>query len=305
MHRRVAIGLPTYNRPDLLRKAVESLQAQTYRNLDILISDNASPDSRVRTTIEQLAAHDPRIRYLRRPRNEGPAANFKAVFRDADAPYFMWASDDDLWDPHFVERCLGLLDAHPDAQMAFAGIDNINLNGVVVRTYPGFSRHTSTGDRSADALRFIAEPEILGKANLIYGLYRMDALRAVVEACWDNAGFDRWGGDVVLVFAFISRHPIVGTDDVLLHKRVPTTSPQPLHIRDPRTYLVSPLHLLSFVRRHQEVAPDAATASMTAAAFRRRFLGNYLCAARNRDFWRALIELGDKRLSRLVGTTRT
>jgi glycosyltransferase involved in cell wall biosynthesis len=304
VRRRVAIGLPTYNRPDLLRKAVESLQAQTHSDLDILISDNASPDARVQTTVEELAERDPRIQYLRRARNEGAAANFKAVLRDADAPYFMWASDDDLWDPHFVERCLGLLETNLEAQMAFGSVDNVNLDGVVVRTYPGFSRHSSTGDRSADLLRFVAEPEILGKANLIYGLYRTAALKAVVEACWDNAGFDRWSGDAVLVFAFINRHSIVVIDDVLLHKRVPTTSSEPLRMRDPNTYLVLPQHLLSFVRRHQAVAPDAGMASMIARAFRRRFLGQYLVAAGNRDFWRAVVDMGRRRLSRLVWRTR-
>lgn len=282
---RVSIGLPTFNRPDLLRQAVASLQAQTHRNLDILISDNASPDPRSMMTIRELAADDPRIRYVRRPQNDGPTANFKAVLDAADAPFFMWAGDDDLWDKHFIERCLGLLDAQPEAQMAFGGVDNVNLDGIVVRTLPGFSRFTSSGDPRIDALRFIAEPEILGKANLIYGLYRTAAIKSVVAVCWEHAQF-KWAGDVVLCFAFITRYPIVTTDEVLVHKRVPTSSTQVLHTRDPRTYLVPPWYIPSFIRKHKAVAPDERIASLVSPAFFRRELRNSLYSIASKQFWR-------------------
>lgn len=285
MTHRVSIGLPTYNRPDLLRKAIASLQAQTHRNLDIFISDNASPDPRSMATIEEFAAGDARIRYVRRPQNDGPGENFRAVLNAADAPLFMWASDDDIWDKHFVERCLDLLEARPEAQMAFGGVDNINLEGVAVRSLPGFSRFTSSGDPRTDALRFIAEPEILGKANLMYGLYRTAAIRSVVDSCWKHATV-KWGGDVVLCFAFITRYPIVTSDEVLLHKRVPTSSRQELHTRDPRTYLIPTWHIPTFIHNHKAVAPDASIASIVWPAFFRRLLGHSLYSVMDKEFWR-------------------
>lgn len=285
MSRRVTIGMPTYNRADLLQEAVESLQSQTHRDIEILISDNASPDSRVEVLLKDLAKHDARIKYVRRPSNDGPAVNFRSVLNDVTTPYFMWASDDDVWDPHFVERCLELLESNPRAQMACATIDNTNLCGVALRAYSGFSRCTSSSDLRADALRFIAEPDILGKSNLIYGLYRTATLKAVVEQCWNEAGFDKWGGDVVLVFAFITRHPIVAMDDVLLHKRVRTVSAAPLSIREPETYLIPPQHYMSFVRRHEAVASDLAIRSDIARAFRQRTVKQALISVRHLDFW--------------------
>ena len=285
MPHRVTIGLPTYNRPDLLRQAVASLQMQTHRALDILISDNASTDVRSMATIKELAAQDSRIRYIRQPRNVGAVENFKAVLHSANNPFFMWASDDDLWDEHFIERCLDLLDDHPEAQMAFGGIDNINNDGVVVRNFPGFSRFTSSNDRYVDALRFIAEPEILGKANLIYGLFRTDAITAAVDPCWKY--MEGWGGDVVLCFAFICRYPIITTDEVLLHKRVLTSSRKMLNTRDPRTYLVPPRHLASFIRRHIAAAPNSSIASIVPRAFLRRLVRQTLYAIVDREFWLA------------------
>lgn len=301
MHDRVSIGLPTYNRPDLLRAAVVSLQEQTHQNIEILISDNASPDPRVMATIKELAERDRRIKYICREKNEGAEANFRGVLAAADAPFFMWASDDDLWEKNFVERCLALLEAHPEAQMAFGGIDNVNLDGAVLRTYPGFSRFTSSTDRRSDVLRFIAEPDILGKANLIYGLYRTASIKAVADACWDRAGFMSFGGDVVLIFAFISRYPIVATDEVLLHKRIATSSNAPLRVRDPRTYFVPPWHIASFVRRHKAVAPDPNIMAAVTRAFGRRLMKQSITAAGDREFWQAVGQRSRAHLFRLFG----
>ena len=261
MLERVSIGLPTFNRPDGLATSLACLTAQTHRDIEIVVSDNASPDPRVQAIIVEHAARDHRIRHQRHATNIGAAANFKSVLDAATAPFFLWASDDDLWEPDFIASNLALLTAHPQCQMAFGGIDNINANGIKIRDYPGFSRFTSGAARRGDAARFVEEPEILGKANLIYGLFRTSALQQVVAEVWDNAEFTSWGGDMVLLFAFIARHPIITQDRVLLHKRMPITSEALIEIRDPRTYFVPSKHFRSYVARHKAVAPNPESAA--------------------------------------------
>ena len=280
--RLVTIGLPAYNRPRLLQTALESLQAQTYRNIEILVSDNASPDPEVARIVERLARDDNRIRYRRRDANYGAAANFKSVLDCAASPYFMWASDDDVWERHFVERCLSLLDQYPRAQMAFGTVDNINLDDVTVRRYEGFSKYMSTGINSSDALRFVHEAEIFGKANLVYGLFRTAAIREVVKKYWEAVGFERWGGDIVLIFAFICRYPIACSDEVLLHKRVISRETSPI---DPRVYFVPPMEFASYVRRHVAVAPNWNIALRTAGALARRSVVETFGAMRQPAFW--------------------
>jgi glycosyltransferase involved in cell wall biosynthesis len=267
---RVSVGLPTYNRPEGLAATLNCLTAQTHHDIDILVSDNCSTDPRVQSVIHDYAARDPRIRHQRHATNLGAAPNFKSVLDAAANPFFMWASDDDLWEPNFIASNLALLEANSTAQMAFGGIDNINANGTKIRDYPGFSRLTSGSSRRDDAARFILEPEILGKANLIYGLFRTPALQQVATELWDKIEFLSWGGDVVLLYAFISRHSIVTTDNVLLHKRMPVASDEPIAIRDPRTYFVPSKHYKSYVARHQAVAPDADFAADVVRLMRRR-----------------------------------
>jgi glycosyltransferase involved in cell wall biosynthesis len=302
--RRVTIGLPAYNRADLLRQAVESLQAQTHRDIEILVSDNCSPDPMVKATIAALANGDGRIRYLRKSVNEGAAANFRSVLSDVTTPYFMWASDDDLWDRYFVERCLDMLDSHPRAEMAFGSIDNIDLGGKVVRAYEGFSRFTSTQDQAADALRFVSEPEILGKANLIYGLFKTPAIQSVVASFWDVARMDRWAGDMVMMFAFISRYPIVVTDEVLLHKRLqPSSSGGPL-FPDAGVYVLPLSQFFSFVRRLKAVAPDHATSSMVQKVMIRRLFLNWWAVSQRWDFWKSAAHAGARKARQLAERLR-
>ena len=102
----VSVGVPTFNRPEGLRRTLAQLTAQTYPDLEIIVSDNASPNEQTREVAEEFAAHDERVRYIRQPVNMGAAANFDFVLRQGRGEFFMWAADDDEWHPEFVEKCL-------------------------------------------------------------------------------------------------------------------------------------------------------------------------------------------------------
>jgi glycosyltransferase involved in cell wall biosynthesis len=104
----VTIGLPTYNRAPSLPRAISSALAQTYRNLELVISDNASTDGTQRLCRE-ASEQDARVRYFRQPVNIGPTANFNAVLSAARGEFFMWLADDDWLDHSFVSECLRTL----------------------------------------------------------------------------------------------------------------------------------------------------------------------------------------------------
>jgi glycosyltransferase involved in cell wall biosynthesis len=104
----VTIGLPTYNRAPSLPRAISSALAQTYRNLELMISDNASTDETQRLCRE-ASEQDARVRYFRQPVNIGPTANFNAVLSAARGEFFMWLADDDWLDHSFVSECLRIL----------------------------------------------------------------------------------------------------------------------------------------------------------------------------------------------------
>jgi glycosyltransferase involved in cell wall biosynthesis len=102
----VSVGIPTFNRPQGILRTLELICGQTYPNLEIIVSDNASIGSDTEKVVKEFSAKDRRIRYFRQSINIGPTANFRFVLERASGDYFMWAADDDEWDARFVETCL-------------------------------------------------------------------------------------------------------------------------------------------------------------------------------------------------------
>lgn len=97
----ISIGIPTYNRREYLMNAVCSALAQTYENIEVIISDNASSDD----TWEHLATiQDVRVRLVRHTHNIGMTANFNSTLDAATGEFFLLLSDDDLLTPTAIEE---------------------------------------------------------------------------------------------------------------------------------------------------------------------------------------------------------
>ena len=97
----VSIGMPVYNGEKTLRAAIESILKQTHRNLEIIISDNASTDDTEKICREYQAL-DSRVLYFRQPMNRGLYANNAFVYQKARGKYFSWAACDDCRSKDFV-----------------------------------------------------------------------------------------------------------------------------------------------------------------------------------------------------------
>ena len=111
---RVSVGLPVYNGADHVAEAIESVLSQTYRDLELVICDNASTD-RTQEICRRLAERDSRIRFHRNDENFGATGNFRRTFELAGGEFFNWLSHDDLWAPKYVEQCVGVLEHSPDS----------------------------------------------------------------------------------------------------------------------------------------------------------------------------------------------
>lgn len=113
-----------YNRPVTLERTLNSIINQTYKNLEIIISDNGSTNKDVQSVINKFIA-DPRIRYFRQPVNKGPIFNFNFVLEKITGEYFMKSADDDWLDLNYVEDCLTFLLNNPGFSSAY-GITKIH-----------------------------------------------------------------------------------------------------------------------------------------------------------------------------------
>ena len=101
----VSIGVPVYNGEDYLRESLESLLSQSFSDMEIIISDNASSDG-TPGICDEYARKDPRVKVFRQDENVGAARNYNFVFEKAQGKYFKWAAHDDIIRDSFVSRCL-------------------------------------------------------------------------------------------------------------------------------------------------------------------------------------------------------
>ena len=109
---RLSIGLPVFNGEKYLRQALDSVITQTYRDFELIISDNASTDKTQQICLE-YTKRDNRIRYYRSKKNNGAAWNFNNVFKLSLGEYFKWISHDDMMAPNLVSRCMSAIERDP------------------------------------------------------------------------------------------------------------------------------------------------------------------------------------------------
>lgn len=106
----VSICLPTYNRANLLRRAIESICSQTYRHFELIIVDDGSTDD----TKEMIDSfHDARIRFIRHETNKGLMASRNTALRYARGTYIAFQDSDDWWDPEKLQEEVALLEQAP------------------------------------------------------------------------------------------------------------------------------------------------------------------------------------------------
>jgi glycosyltransferase involved in cell wall biosynthesis len=128
----VTVVIPTYNRADLLQRAVDSVLAQTLADFELFIADNGSTDG---TPDVVAKMHDPRVRYARLDVNVGPSANFTRGLYLGDARYVTMLQDDDLMLPENLERKVAVLDAWPSVVVAHAAFCYIDADDRVTKDY--------------------------------------------------------------------------------------------------------------------------------------------------------------------------
>ena len=110
----VTVVIPTFNRANFVRQAIESVLQQRFQDYELIVVDDGSTDG-TRAVIESLG---PRVRYLYQS-NQGAAAARNFGVRHARAPWIAFQDSDDLCAPDHLESLYGYVRDHPDCGMVF------------------------------------------------------------------------------------------------------------------------------------------------------------------------------------------
>lgn len=204
---RVTLGLPVYNGAALIGECLESLAAQTYRDFEVIISDNASNDG----TSEICAAfcdRDSRFRHIIHRDTCSANDNFLFVRDIADCDFFAFRAYDDLADPDYLELLVPILLAKPMVRLAVGRIrQEIGTAGRFrMFDYP-LSAAVEAGPPAPRILRQMFQ----GNPSWFYGLWRKDGLVESFDRVFLDYD-DPWGSDHLIILHAILADSLRGTN---------------------------------------------------------------------------------------------
>lgn len=215
----VSVIIPSYNHARYLGGTLDSVLAQSYRPLEVIVVDDASTDG----TSGVLAAYADRVTAIRLERNSGgPARPRNAAIQLARGEVLSIFDSDDLMRPEKLAREVSLLERFPDIPLVFSDFENFQADGRVERFlqtgHEDFVRmpklRLDAGEyriRSCDAFDTLIADNFIGTSGIVMR-------RSLVEAV---GGFDEGLGnsdDIDFLFR-ASRKFDFGYLDTVLHRR--------------------------------------------------------------------------------------
>lgn len=164
--------MPVYNAADFVTGALDSLLAQTYGNLEIIVVDNASTDATGEICAAKARA-DRRIRYFRNDTNVGVFNNYSLAFRHSSGALFKWATAADWHAPTFVAVCVEELRRRSDVVLCGTRAKLFSEDLGSAEAYDDNNMNLLDESPSARFARLYA---VIGLNNIMYGVIRREAL---------------------------------------------------------------------------------------------------------------------------------
>jgi glycosyltransferase involved in cell wall biosynthesis len=169
----VSVGIPTFNRPEGLRRTLELISNQSFKELEIIISDNCSSNPEVEKIANLFVKADSRIKYIRQKENIGISNNFLFVLSSASCPYFMWAADDDEWHPDFIKSCMSNISGASSIMTGFDVLNRVTGARIISQLPPLLKTNSN----------FLNCNIFLGnmQPSLFYGIHKRDSIQFIFE----------------------------------------------------------------------------------------------------------------------------
>lgn len=169
---KVTLSLPVFNGSKYIANAVESILGQTFGDFKLVVTDNASEDDTVEI-VSSYVRMDRRVTLIRNRENIGAAANYNLGFTQGSGKYFKWCAHDDHLSPNYLEACIALLDANPDAAVAYGLTSQITPGNELL---PVPAEETPSIDGDDPAVRFRQVIALAKTCFPIFGVFRRDLL---------------------------------------------------------------------------------------------------------------------------------
>lgn len=155
----VSICVPTYNRASALRESLKSICGQDYAPLDILISDNCSEDD-TEQVCREIAKADPRVRYVRQPRNIGLYGNHNFCIDEGRGEFLCLFHDHDERSSQIISTYVSFMRQHPDVGVVCSDWELIDESGEAVGVRDAHVQEITSG------LEYISQTMRSGRSSI-------------------------------------------------------------------------------------------------------------------------------------------
>lgn len=182
----VSIVLPIYNVEKYLDRCVESVINQTYKNLEIILVDDGSPDS-CPEKCEEWAKKDSRIKVVHK-NNAGLGYARNTGIENASGEYICFFDSDDYIDPSTIEKAYNTAQKN-DSDMVLFGHYDVNAQGKIVRTYiPTIDKESYVGSEVQEILLpdLVSDNLATGKSTNLWlsACFCMYSMKLILENNW-------------------------------------------------------------------------------------------------------------------------
>jgi glycosyltransferase involved in cell wall biosynthesis len=179
------IGVPTYNRRELLKQTLDSILSQTFSDFEIIIGNDYTAEI---LSCDMLGITDPRIRIINHPRNLREVGNMNALLEAANGRYFTWLFDDDLLEPDYLATAHNSLEHSGFPPAFFSSFRIIRGNEPFhPQTYAEGSFRELTG-RDLLGIYDILTPSIISTSGLFDTVLLRSIVGGVEELCLSPTG---------------------------------------------------------------------------------------------------------------------
>lgn len=160
----LSIITPSYNCSSFIGETIESIQAQTYTNWELLITDDCSSDNS-REMIKSYADKDPRIKLMVLDKNSGAGVARNNSIKEAKGRYIAFCDSDDRWYPEKLEKQLQFMKDN-NCTLSYSSYDVCDENGKIIGYVECLKELTKSKiirDNGIGCLTAIYDSKILGK----------------------------------------------------------------------------------------------------------------------------------------------
>lgn len=207
----VSVCIYNYNYGRFLAQCLDSVAAQTYKHIEICFSDNASTDDSWQVAQNFSRRYTGKMSLVRNRKNFGPSVNLTNTRRSAQGKYLLLLCSDDALKPDFIDRCVTLLEKHPEAAFAMVHRDILDCDGNVISEPPFYNQTCLIQGEEQAAVYMMAavNPSI---SQVLYNHERMNVSTETLNV--------RWFGQRLMDFFLCLDYPVLYIKEPLLLNRV-------------------------------------------------------------------------------------